>query len=201
SMDRGALFPAPGAGRRRRGLHGRAAAPVSAEPPALSAEEAARPATGESWLRRHSELFALAIAAMGFGLRILSAQGRSLSGDEAVHYLLVNLPRALDVYKASLDNAHPPLFFLLLHFWIRLGSSELFLRLLPATLGGAFLWVAYRWALILLGRSAALMTLVLLSFSPALISLSAEVRDYSLLLLLMTAALLLLERALEERSA
>lgn len=174
---------------------------MSEEARVHSAQERARPATRESLLRRHSDLFALAIVAMGLGLRIVSAQGRSLSGDEAVHYLLVNLPRALDVYRASLNNAHPPLFFLVLHFWIRLGSSELFLRLLPATLGGVFLWVAYRWALILLGRSAALMTLVLLSFSPALISLSAEVRDYSLLLLLMTAALLLLERAIEERSA
>jgi hypothetical protein len=164
------------------------------------AEERAMPATRESWLRRHSDLFALAIVAMGFGLRILSAQGRSLSGDEAVHYLLVNLPRALDVYRASLNNAHPPLFFLLLHFWILLGSSDLFLRLLPAALGGGFLWVAYRWTLILLGRSAALISLILLSFSPALISLSAEVRDYTLLLLMMTAALLLFEQAMEKRS-
>jgi 4-amino-4-deoxy-L-arabinose transferase-like glycosyltransferase len=165
------------------------------------AEERARPVTRESWLRRHSDLFALAIVAIGFGIRIVAAQGKSLSGDEAAHFLVVNLPRALDVYRGNLSNAHPPLFFLLLHFWIRLGSSELFLRLLPVTLGGVFLWVAYRWALILLGRSAALMTLVLLSFSPALISLSAEVRDYTLLLLLMTASLLLLERAMEERSA
>lgn len=173
---------------------------MSEETGVASAEDRARPATRESWLRRHCDLFALAIVAMGFGLRIAAAQGRSLSGDEAVHYLLVNLPRALDVYKASLNNAHPPLFFLLLHFWIPLGSSELFLRLLPATLGGGFLWVAYRWSLILLGRSAALITLVLLSFSPSLISLSAEVRDYTLLLLTMTASLLLFEHAMERRS-
>ena len=40
-------------------------------------EHRAGPATGESWLCRHSELFALAIVAIGFGIRILSAQGRS----------------------------------------------------------------------------------------------------------------------------
>jgi hypothetical protein len=159
------------------------------------------PASSESRLRRHSDLFAVAIVAMGFGLRILSAQGRSLSGDEAVNFFLANLPGALDTnWWGSLDPAHPPLFSLLLHFWVRLGSSEFFLRLLPVALGGAFLWVAYRWVLILLSSSAALMTLVLLSFSPALVSLSAEVRDYSLLLLLMTAALLLFEHAMEKRS-
>lgn len=159
------------------------------------------PLTSASWLRRHSDLFALAIVGIGFGLRILSAQGRSLSGDEAVNFFLASLPGVFDAnWWRSMDPAHPPLFFLLLHFWIRLGSSEFFLRLLSVALGGVFLWVAYRWAMILLSRSAALVALVLLSFSPALVSLSAEVRDYSLLLLLMAAALLLFESAMEKRS-
>ncbi len=155
----------------------------------------------EPWLRRHCDLFASAIVAIGFGIRVLAAQGRSLSGDEAVHFLLANLPRAGDLYKASLNNAHPPLFFFLLHFWAYLGTSEFFLRLLPAVFGGAFLWVAYRWVLILLGRPVGLMTLVLLSFSPALVALSGQLRDYSLLLLLIAAALAAFERAMEKRSA
>ena len=41
----------------------------------------------------------------------------------------------------------------------------------------------------------------MLAFSPALVALSAELRDYTLLLLLMTAALLFFERAVEKRSA
>lgn len=172
---------------------------MTPEPLATSADP--EPARSESWLRRHCDLFALAIVAMGFGLRILSAQGRSLSADEAVHFFRVYPPRALDVnWWGSLDIAHPPFFYLLLQFWARLGNSEFFLRLLPLAFGGTFLSIAYRWALILLSRSAALMTLVLLSFSPALVLLSAEVREYSLLLLLMTSALLLLEHAMEKRS-
>ncbi len=165
------------------------------------------PSAGVGWagrervrLYRHSDLFALAIVALGFGLRILSAQGRPLSGDEAIHFLLVRLPRALDADRESLNGAHPPLFFLLLHYWTRLGNSEFFLRLLPVALG----------SILSLGRlsvdrdpddqSAALGTLVLLSFSPALVSLSAEVRPYALMLLPMSAALLLLEHALDDRS-
>jgi hypothetical protein len=174
---------------------------MSEEVRVASAEHQAGAAEREPWLRRYCDHFAFAIVAIGFGIRILAAQGRSLSGDEAVHFLLANLPRASDVYKASLNNAHPPLFFLLLHFWIGLGTSEFFLRLLPVVFAGAFLWVAYRWVLSLLSRSVALMTLVLLSFSPALVALSGQLRDYSLLLLLMTAALALFERAMEKRSA
>lgn len=153
-----------------------------------------------SRLDRRRGLFALAILAPGFAIRILWAQDRSLRADEAVHFLTVNLPGVLDVYRESLNNAHPPLFFLLLHFWVRLGSSEFFLRLLSVLLGTVFLWLAYRWVLILSGRPAALLSLAVLSFSPAMVELSAEVRDYALLLLLMAASLLLHERALAERS-
>jgi hypothetical protein len=44
------------------------------------------------------------------------------------------------------------------------------------------------------------MTLVLLSFSPALVALSGQLRDYSLLLLLIAAALAVFERAMEKGS-
>jgi uncharacterized membrane protein len=51
-----------------------------------------------------------------------------------------------EVYRATLTNAHPPLFFLLLHFWLFIGTSEFVLRMLPVLFGTALLGVAYRWA-------------------------------------------------------
>jgi hypothetical protein len=50
------------------------------------------------------------------------------------------------------------------------------------------------------GKSAAFFALILLAFSPATVSLSASVRGYSLLLLLLVSALVVLERAIELRS-
>jgi len=154
----------------------------------------------ERWLDRHSDLVALVIVLAGFAIRIGSSQGVYLSEDEALHFQLSNVPGVGDVYRSSLTSAHPPFFFLLLHFWRRVGNSENVLRLLPALFGAAFLWMAYRWMTDVFGKSAAFFALILLAFSPATVSLSASVRGYSLLLLLLVSALVVLERAIELRS-
>jgi len=138
---------------------------------------------------------------IGFLIRIAVARNTPLSGDEALNFQLANRPRLLDVYGASLTNAHPPLFFFLLRFWLLLGNSELFLRLLPVIFGTIFLWVFYRWASGLFGGFAGSIALILLSFSPSLVTLSAQVRGYTLLLLLIAASLFVLEKAIDSHSA
>jgi hypothetical protein len=154
----------------------------------------------EQWLRRHADLAALTVVTVGFVTRIVLTRDRYLSPDEALHVEIVNLPGLAEVYENSRANAHPPLFFLILHFWLRLGRSDLFLRLLPAILGAGFLWFAYRWAGRLFGRTAGILTLLLLAFSPAFLPLWAEVRGYSLLLLLSASTLAAFEKAVEARS-
>ena len=165
----------------------------------LAAVPAGRDAV-DRWLLRRAPLAVFLVIAAGLAIRIAAIRGKYLGSDEAVHFQLVNVSSAGDVYRATLTNAHPPLFFFLLHFWLRIDSSEFFLRLLPALLGTAFLAVAYRWAAKAFDRAVAFYCLVLLAFSPALVSLSAEVRGYTLLLFLMASALLVLERAIETRS-
>jgi 4-amino-4-deoxy-L-arabinose transferase-like glycosyltransferase len=74
------------------------------------------------------------------------------------------------------------------------GTSEFLLRF-PSVLAGAALpWVMYQWISSLFGRPAGLVSALLSAFSPPLIALSAEVRQYAVLLLCMTAALYFLER-------
>jgi uncharacterized membrane protein len=173
---------------------------MSAKIRVASSDVRAEVSGSERWLR-HSDLLAIAAVAAGFVIRILSARGTYLSGDEALQLQLANEPGLINVYWGTLANAHPPLFFFLLRLWSHLGDLELFLRLLPILFGTAFLWVTYRWALGLFGRFAGLIVLLLLSFSPALIALSAQVRSYTLLLLLMAATLATFEKALNRRSA
>lgn len=154
----------------------------------------------DRWILRHATLTVLAVMASGLALRIAAIRGTYLGSDEAVHFQLVNVSTLEDVYRATLTNAHPPLFFFLLHFWRSIDSSELFLRLLPTLFGTALIGVAWRSADRLLERRAAFFVATLVAFAPALVSLSSEVRGYTLLLFLMASALLLLERALETRS-
>jgi uncharacterized membrane protein len=146
------------------------------------------------------ELLVAAIALAGFGLRLYVAGGSYLNPDEALHYFLIHRPSLLLAYKASLTNAHPPLIYVVLYFWQFLGRSELMLRLPSVFAGTAFCWVLYKWIGMLFGRAAALATIILAALSPSLISLSAELRAYAIMLLCMTSALYFLERALLEKS-
>jgi hypothetical protein len=176
----------------------------SGEPVPGPAEERSSPVTApaaERWLRRNADRLALGFAVFVFALRVFSMRGTHLSADEALDFQIANLPGFGDVYRSSLTIAHPPLFFLILRSWLFFGKSELFLRLVPAFFGAAFLWAAYCWIRALLGKGAAFLGLVLLVLSPALWSLSGEIRSYTLLLFLMAASLALLEAAINARSA
>jgi mannosyltransferase len=123
-----------------------------------------------------------------------------LNPDEAFHFFLARQISVRSAYQASFFSAHPPLLVLVLYYWQKFGNGEFWLRL-PSVLSGiASCWLAYKWWLKIADSVTALTGLILLSFSPVLVGLQSEVRQYSLLLLFETAALYLLERALQEQS-
>jgi uncharacterized membrane protein len=154
----------------------------------------------DDWVRSHADFAALLVVALGFAARLLTARRSFVISDESLHLQLASPTNVFGVYRASLSNAHPPLFVLLLHFWHRIVGPGWQLSLLSVAFGTAFLWVAYRWADSLFGKGPALVTVVLLSFLQPFVILSAEVRGYSLLLLLIAAALAALERGLKKAS-
>ena len=155
----------------------------------------------DDWLRDHLNATVLAVLGAGFALRIYVASRSYLNPDEALHYLLVHQHSLLSTYYASLTNAHPPLTFVILYFWQFLGRSELMLRLPSVLAGIVFCWFLYKWVGLLFGRAASLAALMLAAFSPALISLSAQMREYTFSLFGIGGALYCLERAFEARSA
>ena len=169
--------------------------------PGMSREKAS-PTGGliENWLHGHINALAIVITAAAFVARIVLAGRTYLNPDEALHYLLMNEPSLLLAYKASLTNAHPPLIYLLLYGIHLLGRSELILRLPLVLAGTAFCWFIFKWVRTLFGEAASLFALIIAAFSPTLIALSAEVREYALLLFCMAAALYFLERAFQEKS-
>ena len=153
----------------------------------------------ETWLRHHADIVAIVLAVLGFLTRLQDAAGKWLNGDEALHFLIANQPSLSVVYRDSLTNAHPPLFYFILHFWMRLGDSEVSLRLLSVLAGAATIWVVYLW----LARWSpvwGLTTALLLALLPSLAGLDAEVRGYAILMLFMAGTLLTLEKAMAESS-
>jgi uncharacterized membrane protein len=154
----------------------------------------------EDWLHEHLTAVALTVVVAGFVVRVLAAQGTFLNPDEALQYMQANQRSAFLAYKASLTNAHPPLLFLVLYFWEFLGRSEWMLRMPSVLAGTAFCWLSFRWMGQLFGSATSLIGLVLLTFSPSMIDLSAELRQYALLLMCLAAALFTLVKAFQANS-
>src|SRR5579864_8877597 len=119
---------------------------------------------------------------VGLGARLFEAWRYFLNPDEALHNLLASQGSLSLAYKAALTNAHPPLLILVLYYWRWLGQSELMLRMPSVLAGTACCWLTYLWLRQIVDRSAAFIGLLLLTLSPTMIGLSAEVRQYSLLL-------------------
>jgi 4-amino-4-deoxy-L-arabinose transferase-like glycosyltransferase len=146
-----------------------------------------------------SWLFFLLIAA-GFFLRLRLAWLTFLNPDEALHYFLSHQPSLKVAYEASLTTAHPPLMILFLHYWSFLGGSEFSLRFPFVIAGTLFCWVMFLWVRKVASTKAAWFAVVMFLFAPSLISLSAEIRQYSFLLLFCGCSVYALERALENDS-
>jgi hypothetical protein len=137
----------------------------------------------------------------GLLVRLVPACLTFLNPDEVLHYLLSAQSSFAATYQATLTTAHPPLMIVLLHYWQTLGHSEFILRL-PCLLAAlAFAWMMFLWLRRVSDQGTALTGLVLFLFSPALISLSAEVRQYALLLLFCACSLYLLECAVQDESS
>ena len=154
----------------------------------------------ERWLQHHLNAVAVTVVAAGFVIRLVIASRSFLNPDEALHYLLFDQQSAFLAYKASLSNAHPPLLFLVLYFWHFLGHSEVMLRLPSVFAGTAFSWFTFKWMQISFSKTASFIALIVVAFSPTLIGVSAELREYSLLLFFMAAALYYFEAAIQEKS-
>ena len=161
---------------------------------------ASLPGTIDLWLLRHSDRIVFLLVAAGFLLRLKAASGTFLNPDEALHFAIANQSSLAAAYRASLTLAHPPLLIVVLHFWRTMGTSELVLRLPSVIAGSAFCWIFFQWLKTALGTATALVGVIFMALLPPMVVLSAEVRQYSLLLLFMACAALLLERALEKTS-
>jgi hypothetical protein len=153
-----------------------------------------------SSLQKHSDLVAASLVLIGFLWRLWQARATFLNTDEAWHFAVSNKNSLSAAYRASLTLAHPPLMVFILYFWKSLGTSNLMVRFPGVLAGSVFCWVFYKWLARVAGRTNALVSLVLACFLPPIIVLSAELRQYSLMLMFAVAAAYFLEVAVAENS-
>lgn len=152
------------------------------------------------WIETRSQTVALIIVLIGFVARVWTAWGTFLNPDEALHYFIGNRSSFDAAYEASLTMAHPPLLIFLL-YWLRsLGTTEFLLRFPTVLCGTGFCWIFFLWLSKLLGRTVGLVGLIFVALLPPMVSLTAQVRQYGLLLLFLISGAYLLELAFEKDS-
>ncbi|HEX4540203.1 MAG TPA: glycosyltransferase family 39 protein [Acidimicrobiales bacterium] len=149
-------------------------------------------------LSRPTMWLGLAAAAVLVAAIVLRFWARSpLWLDEANTVGIAGLPFSR-IPDALRHDGAPPLYYLLLHGWIRLfGTSDLAVRSLGGVIAVAalpFMWLAGRRVG---GRPGAWVALLLLASSPFAVRYATEARMYSLVILLVVCGFLALSRVLE----
>jgi uncharacterized membrane protein len=124
------------------------------------------------------------VVLVGILLRVCALGGQSLWRDEGFSVQLSYKGIAEIIQNRANDN-HAPLYFVFLHYWVRLfGDSEFSLRLPSVLFGAAAVYLLYRIGLLLFDRRIALLAAFLLSISRFNITHSREARMYSLVVML-----------------
>ncbi|MGB9593692.1 MAG: glycosyltransferase family 39 protein, partial [Anaerolineae bacterium] len=125
-------------------------------------------------------LLALVLALAAF-LRFYRIGAQSLWNDEGTSAALALRDLAIITRDAAHD-IHPPLYYWLLHFWVRLwGVSELALRSLSALLGVGTVALVFLIGEALFGAQVGLLAAFLAAISPFQVYYSQETRMYMLL--------------------
>lgn len=135
-----------------------------------------------AWKARWALAAIVALAAL---LRLYGIGAESLWLDEGVSMQIAHLDVRGILQEVRVDN-NPPLYYLLLHYWIELfGDSETSVRMPSAILGVLAVLTIYGVGNLLLERPAALLAaLMLAAVVPFHLRYSQEARTYELMLTL-----------------
>ena len=125
------------------------------------------------------------LTALGLWLRLVSLGRESLWLDEAISYLTAELPLA-NIVNNTVQSSHPPLYYLLLHFWLRMvPNSDTAVKLLSVLWGILLIPAIYLLCQQLFAnRPVSLTAALLVTISPFHILYSQELRMYTLLMFL-----------------
>ncbi|MDL1898305.1 hypothetical protein FBQ82_18820 [Anaerolineae bacterium CFX7] len=133
------------------------------------------------FVKRFWKLAPFAILLLGFALRLYRLGVNSLWYDETVSVVLAQSELG-ELIRHTAGDIHPPLYYLLLHFWGRLaGWSEFAMAFVSLWFGVLLIALVYRVARDWLqSRNIAMLAALWVAISPYNIWYSQEVRMYTL---------------------
>jgi mannosyltransferase len=133
---------------------------------------------------------------LGLALRLYHLGSNSYWLDEAISVLIGRLPVPAILANAACSS-HPGLYYLLLHYWLSLGTGEAWARGLSALWGALTVPAIVALGATLFNRRVGLVAGLLLALAPFHIAYSQEARMYAQVTCLVVVGLLCFHRALE----
>jgi mannosyltransferase len=131
------------------------------------------------WINKtHIILLLILILATVLRFHGLSTESYWLDETVSIDYAKKDVPSIID--STYSNETHPPLYYILLHFWINLfGTSEIATRSLSAVFGIFSILIIYKVAENLFDNYTGIISALLLAISPFHIFYSQETRMYS----------------------
>jgi len=163
---------------------------------------------------------ALALILIGFALRLWGLSSQPIWWDEARNIIVASRPLKAIPSSGELD-IHPPLYFFLLHFWMRLGgwaspetaitldekgfphdqAFAFFLRFLSLAFGILSLPLLFRVGAKLGGQNLAALAMAAFSLAPFWVTEAQQIRMYTTMVALLLAAAAMLWEGTREQKA
>jgi hypothetical protein len=142
----------------------------------------------------------LAIIALAFFLQTFSLARPSLWHDEGISVYIAS-KGVREILRETGATDHPPLYFLLLHFWLGLaGKSEFSVRFFSVFWGVISIALLYPLGLRIFGVGNAQLAMFLLASSPFFVRYAQEARGYTLWVALILASFYFLGRGWKENA-
>lgn len=149
-------------------------------------------------LDRYDVLGLVILFVAALAVRLYGLGSESIWLDEATSVVLAKMSIPGLIEWTAVD-IHPPLYYMLLHFWLALGDGEVQVRLLSVVFGTCSVGVLYLLCRRLFNRWLAFSAALLLVASPLHVWYSQETRMYALLTLLALLMAYFMARALLDR--
>ncbi len=133
----------------------------------------------------------------GLFLRGYELGSKSIWYDEAITLLEAQKPLAV-LFHVNSEGIHPPLYRLIMHFWLYFGKSEVLVRIPSFIFSAISIIVSYKIVKFIFNKRVALYTAFFITVSPFHIYYAQEAKGYSLFFLFSLVSLYLFLRALEK---
>ena len=124
-----------------------------------------------------ASLVVLLLLGVGFGLRTLNID-REFSGDETVTMSTASMERRLIAAELKEREIYPPATYFILSYWMKISTSESWVRLYFVLFGIGGCLLIYLIAREYLNEKLANIALLIATFSPLLIFASQYIRSY-----------------------